>query len=116
MLIELTAGDYRLVLAPEIGGAIARFDWQRQPLMRAGFGRSVLEAACFPLVPFSNRIAYGRFKAGERQVRLSANFPGVDHLHPLHGFGWLAAWTPVSTGPMHAILRHSYESGEWPWP
>ena len=59
-MIELKAGEYFLALEPERGGSIARFGWRGQDLMRPTCGPSVLDVACFPLVPFSNRIAHGR--------------------------------------------------------
>lgn len=113
--LELGAGDYRLVLAPERGGSILRFDWRGLPVMRPVCGPSILDVACFPLVPFSNRIAHGRFSAEGREVRLSPNFPGGDHPHPLHGFGWLAPWRVISADAANAVLQHDYEAGEWPW-
>lgn len=115
-MLALAAADYRLVLDPIRGGSVARFDWRGEPLMRPTCGPSVLDTACFPLVPFSNRIAFGRFRAGDRQVRLAPNFPGADHPHPLHGFGWLAPWIVVRRQPASALLRHRYAGGEWPWP
>lgn len=112
----LAAGDYGLEFAPERGGSVLRFDWRGQPIFRPAVGPSVLDTGCFPLVPFSNRIAHGRFAAHGREVRLAPNFPGSDHPHPLHGFGWLAAWEVVEAGDAHAVLEHRYPGGEWPWP
>jgi aldose 1-epimerase len=114
--MELAAGDYRLVLEPERGGSIARFDWRGEPLLRPSRPGTVLDVACFPLVPFSNRIAHGRFRAGGREIRLSPNLPGRDHPHPLHGFGWLAAWQVVERDATSALLEHRHGEGrEWPW-
>lgn len=114
-MVELAAGDYRLTAAPERGGAILRLDWRGQPLMRPACGPSILDAACFPLVPFSNRIANGRFAAGGREVRLRPNFPGSDHPHPLHGFGWLAAWRVARQDGRSVAMEHVHPAGEWPW-
>jgi aldose 1-epimerase len=115
-MLALSAGDYGLTLAPERGGSILRFDWRGEPLMRPACGPSILDVACFPLVPFSNRIAHGRFAADGRTVTLSPNFPGSDHPHPLHGFGWLAEWTVATCGPRSATLLHDCVADEWPWP
>jgi aldose 1-epimerase len=84
--------------------------------MRPFAGGSVLDTACFPLVPFSNRIAHGRFAWGGRDISLAPNFPGSDHPHPLHGFGWLAPWEVVAVGSRHARLLHRHRGGAWPWP
>lgn len=112
----LAAGDYRLDLVPGCGGSVARFDWRGEPLFRRAKEDSILEMACFPLVPFSNRIAFGKFAALGKTVQLSPNFPGSDHPHPLHGFGWLQPWTIVEVGPSRATLEHRHAPGEWPWP
>lgn len=114
-MIELRAGDYRLVLEPARGGSVARFDFGGEALLRPTCGPSVLDTGCFPLVPFSNRIAQGVFHAGGHPVRLTPNFPGAPHPHPLHGFGWLCDWQVIEAGPGHALLRHTYTAGEWPW-
>jgi aldose 1-epimerase len=114
-VLELAAGDYRLVLQPERGGAVASFQWRDEPVFRPACGPSVLDAACFPLTPFSNRIAHGRFRFGGREVALAPNFPGSDHPHPLHGFGWLAAWEVIELGPAAAGLAYLHAADEWPW-
>ena len=115
-MLTLEAGDYRIDIAPERGGSVLRFDWRGMPLFRRTEGPSVLDAACFPLLPFSNRIALGRFRAGERTLALAPNFPGTDHPHTLHGFGWLAPWKVTKADGSSATLAHQYPGGEWPWP
>ena len=113
--IELAAGDYRLVLEPGRGGSIARFDWRGQALFRPTCGPLILDTACFPLVPFSNRIAHGVFRWAGRPVKIAPNFPGSDHPHPLHGFGWLTGWEVVAVSSARVILRHRHAANEWPW-
>jgi aldose 1-epimerase len=119
LTVEIGAGDYRLVAAPDLGGSILRFDWRGEPIMRPvpdpSSLPSILDAACFPLVPFSNRIAHGEFSTGERSIRLRPNFPGSDHPHPLHGFGWLAPWTVMRHDPHELVMEHRHPAGEWPW-
>lgn len=63
-------------------------------------------------MPFSNRIAAGRFIAGDGQVTLSANFIHSGRAQSIHGFGWQA----VAEGLGRALLRQDYPGGEWPWP
>ena len=114
-MIGLAAGDYRVELAPDRGGSILRFDWRGEPLFRPACGPSVLDVACFPLVPFSNRIAEGQFRADGRTIQLRPNMPGSDHPHTLHGFGWLARWRVVTADVSAAVLEHTHDGGEWPW-
>ncbi|MEJ5979158.1 aldose 1-epimerase [Novosphingobium sp. PS1R-30] len=113
--LEMSAGAYRLRISPERGGSILAFDWQGAELMRSATGDTILDVACFPLVPFSNRIAHGHFLCDGIERRLTPNFPGSAHPHALHGFGWLAAWTVREAAPTRCVLEHVYEPGEWPW-
>lgn len=117
-MVTLVAGDLRLVLAPQIGGSIARFDRisgeQRQPILRgADEVESPLEAACFPLVPYCNRIRDGRFTFRGRVVTIRANMPG--DRSPLHGQGWLAPWRVQQDSASDADLAYDHPAGEWPW-
>ena len=118
-MIVLTAGPLELAICASIGGSIARFDFvggsRRTPILR-GCSRvpaNVLDAASFPLVPFVNRIAGGRFTFRGREIVLAPNMPGDPS--PLHGQGWLSPWTIVSAGPDHAELLFEHAAGEWPW-
>lgn len=113
---ELQAGDYRLRLAPAVGGAVAGFEWRGQPLLRPMLDDYLLSASCFPLVPFANRIAAGRFVAAGRAVQLAPTFPADDPINALHGYGWISAWEVAELGRDHAVLTHRYAPGDWPWP
>ena len=108
----LSAGDLRVELAPETGGAIARFErlarTGAQPLLRGP-----RDVACFPLVPFANRIRGGAFECDGRTVRLTPNMAG--DASPLHGQGWRAAWTLRRTDERRATLSFRHAAGEWPW-
>lgn len=122
--VILTAGPLRVVLAPELGGSIARFDWLEdgacRPLMRGagpdesgGGAASAQDCACFPLVPFANRIRGGRFEFRGETIRLS---PTIAHdPSPLHGHGWRVPWELVQRDAASAELRFRHEPGEWPW-
>lgn len=68
--------------------------------------------ACFPLVPFSNRVRGGCFAFGGRQVRLpvSEADPNFEH-----GHGWRQPWTVSRRTPCEAVLRYRHESDAWPW-
>lgn len=115
-MIELTAGDWSALLRPEVGGAIASLTFAGIPILRTMPDTSIrpLEAACFPLVPYANRIPNGQFSWAGRQVSLRTNMG--DHPHPLHGSGWLAPWREVRRDPSSALLEHAYDGlGDWPW-
>lgn len=115
----LTAGSLELELSPSIGGAISNLTWTggdgKTPILRQSHTslENVLDAACFPLVPFSNRIRGGCFRFRDRHVRLSPNMAGDPS--PLHGQGWTSAWTVESASDAEATLVFDHQPGEWPW-
>lgn len=115
----LSAGSLELDVLPAIGGSIARFDTLepdgRQPLLRGTDSdyTDVLESACFPLVPFANRIRGGQFQCGHQTIRLARNLPG--DASPLHGQGWRAAWTVESLQDDQIELVYRHDADEWPW-
>jgi len=118
-LIILTSGKLELALSPDIGGSIARFDSvdkdRKISILRRCEGEpgNVLEAASFPLVPFSNRIRDGRFSFRHRNVTLAANMTGDPS--PLHGQGWLAPWKMLRSNSCSMEIEFVHEAGEWPW-
>lgn len=118
-MLKLASGPLELVLAPAVGGAIARFDRidekGRTPILRGSEGslENVLSAASFPLVPFVNRVRGGTFTFRGREVTLEPNLPGDPS--PLHGQGWLGEWTVGAHDSSSAELHFSHAPGEWPW-
>ncbi|WP_375399021.1 aldose 1-epimerase [uncultured Sphingomonas sp.] len=117
--LTLCAGALEVQLLPALGGSIVRFDriagGQRQPLLRGTNAAiaDVGEAACFPLVPFANRIRGGAFLCDGREIVLSPNMAGDSS--PLHGQGWRAAWEVREADGDHAVLFFRHPAGEWPW-
>jgi aldose 1-epimerase len=116
-MLTLHNDTAELNLLPTCGGSIAAWQWRGIDIFRPGDGSGgVLSLASFPLVPFSNRIAGGRFAADGRRVALPANHRHCDIAQVIHGFGWQAAWEVVEQGADWAVLRHDYGGGDWPWP
>lgn len=118
--IVLRAGRLSVVVAPELGGALTAFreetpsgplDWLRPAPPECA---DILQSACYPLVPFSNRIANGRFSWRNRGVCLPANFPPEPHA--IHGFAWQRPWYVGESAPDRTTLVLRYEDGPWPWP
>jgi len=108
-------GPARLTLAPEVGGAIAAFTVGGRDVLRpmAAGATDALASACFPLVPFCNRIPNGRFAFEGREVALPPNLAG--HPHPLHGQGWRKAWTVEKVQGGEAVLSYEHAADAWPW-
>lgn len=116
--IRLSAGRLQLSLLPEVGGSIGRFDWIGDDgvvaiLRSAEIPESPLQAGCFPLVPYCNRIRDGGFRFGDRDVRIAPNMAGDPS--PLHGQGWLSAWQVEKHSRAGAELLFRHPAGEWPW-
>ena len=117
--LTLTRGLLRLELSPSIGGAIFAFEWCEDdvwhPVLRKCHSplENVLDAACFPLVPYVNRIREGRFTFRRQEVRLAPNMPGDPS--PLHGQGWLNPWAVEEASGSTAALTYHHEAAEWPW-
>ena len=93
--VALTAGPMDVGLAPEIGGSVAWCRWRGIDLMRplsdadAASG-NVLGVACFPMVPYANRIAGNAFAFEGKAWRFEANNP-PERLN-VHGTGWRRPW------------------------
>lgn len=92
----LRDGIAEVVVRPDMGGGLASYDLIAGGTRRALFRRAgpapanAFALACNPLVPWSNRISGGGFRAGGRFVALAANWPGEPF--PLHGNGFQARW------------------------
>ena len=117
--VTLTSGKLRLRLSPSIGGSISGFEWldgaEPRPILRKCHSplEKVLDACCFPLVPYVNRIRGGSFAFRGRTVHLKPNMAGDPS--PLHGQGWLNPWQVDRQDERTAALSYRHEAGEWPW-
>jgi aldose 1-epimerase len=122
--VDLRAADAHVELAPEVGGAIAAFAHRGRHVMRAASPdarsqRNVRGYACYPLVPYSNRIAHAKLAFGARTYELARNFG--DHPHAIHGVGWQRTWTVVEHDERSARIALEHRpTGDaaraWPWP
>ena len=113
--IVLEAGGWRAICRPDLGGSLVGLARNGLDILRPAPGaRDVLESACFPMVPFCNRIADGRFTFNGQSGRIAPNLPPQPH--PLHGFGWRAEWDVVRADASSLLLEHRHAgSAEWPW-
>lgn len=110
-LLELRSGALDLGLCPRQGGTIAHLRWRGRDLLRpAGAALieqgDVRESGCFPMVPFSGRIADARFGFRGETFELERNF-GADP-HAIHGQGWQLPWQVAHAGENRAelVLEH----------
>jgi aldose 1-epimerase len=115
-MLRLDNDELSVEVAPEIGGGIASFrafglDIFRPARHDAIARRDPLGLSCFPMTPFVNRIAYGRFEFCGEQITIGP--PSLPH--PLHGYGWRASWRVDRQTPQSAVLSWLDERGIWPW-
>lgn len=102
-MLQLCNDRLSVCLLPEAGGGIVSLDWLGRgaevPLMRtcaASPERSPGQfepnwLACYPLLPWSNRIAHGGFFYAGRRIALALN--RKDDAYPIHGSAWQRRWT-----------------------
>lgn len=119
-LLSLRAGRLGLDLAPQSGGAIARFtvdgtfDLLRPTPPQAFASGQGNESSCYPLVPFSGRIADGRLAFDGAEYVLKPNWPGVRH--PMHGDGWARPWTVTRSDHRAAEIVYQHDGRDgWPF-
>ena len=115
--VEVCAGDLRLALRADLGGSIAGLWHRGTPILRStepGNLGSARQSACYPLVPYSNRLAYQRFHWLGNDYTTTTNFD--DNPHSVHGVGWLRAWEVVAHREAEAVLRYRHRpDAHWPF-
>lgn len=114
---DLHAGALRLALRADLGACVAGL-WHRDtPVLQStdpGQLDAVEQAACFPLLPYANRLGHGRFRfKGRDQVIASSP---VAEPHALHGVGWRRSWTIESHTAQDAVMRLTHQpDADWPY-
>ena len=108
-MIELEDNLTRLTLAPAAGGSLVNWTVRAtgQPLLRHSDEAALNtglpgKLACYPLAPWSNRVAQGGFDNPGGWLALKPNSP-LDPL-PIHGSAWQQAWEVVSQSAAEVVL------------
>ncbi len=119
---RLVAHGFTIALKPARGGTVTRLDWcpvpggTIYPLLRPEeppIQPQSQRPACFPMLPFVNRIADGRFTWRDRGYALAANRPGEPHA--IHGFGFQAPWSVIDEDHARIRLVHAHHDGQSPF-
>lgn len=113
-IVEISSGESRCGIAPNLGGSLAFWTVDGQQMLRPlGPVRSPIHSASFPLVPYSNRIAEGIFRFDGKQYHLTAH--KLADPHALHGVGWERIWDIEDQYPesLTLVLKHE---GDRDWP
>jgi aldose 1-epimerase len=115
--IELRAGPLHLALRPDLGGSIEGLWHGGEPVLRShapGSLQRVREAASYPLVPFSNRVAQAQLVWNGTAHPLVKNF--APEPHAIHGVGWLRPWTVLESSESFAMLSLEHKADtSWPF-
>lgn len=97
----------RLTVAPALGGSLVA--WRRRSddldLLRPSpdDAQGPRQLACYPLVPWSNRIANGGFDCPQGWLALSPN--AANDPLPIHGSAWQQPWQVIEQGPSSLMLQ-----------
>ena len=111
-MLTIAAAAWEAELLPALGGAIGALRYAGQDVLRPtpDGATDPLDSACFPLVPYANRIAGGRFAFDGRDDHAAAQFRRAS-AQPARA--WLAA--RVGSGSRRASdrarLRHRHDGG-----
>lgn len=115
--VHIEAEDWVASICLRLGGALMRLNKGGVNILRPApdDADDVLETACFPMIPYCNRIGFGRLEYNGREFIISRNFG--THPHPLHGVGWQRLWQlgEHDTGRLILELVHQGD-GDWPFP
>ncbi|MBS0643685.1 MAG: aldose 1-epimerase [Proteobacteria bacterium] len=118
-MLTLRAGANAIVVAPETGAGVVGWMAGGTAMLRRAVPGAVVAGdphvmGWFPLVPYCNRIAQGRFTWRGRQYRLAPNFG--DRPHTIHGIGWQRPWTVESVAADRATLTLAHAADDsWPF-
>jgi aldose 1-epimerase len=115
--IELNCDNLRCQVEPALGGCITGLWLGGVPVLRSGPAGSLTTArqsGCYPLVPFSNRIAHATLKWQGTLHPLIQN--NASEPHAIHGVGWQAAWTVLESDAQFAMLSFEHrKDSAWPF-
>ena len=115
--LELRAGDLRLALRPDLGGAIAGLWLGDVPVLRSTEPAdldSSRVSGCYALAPYSNRLGYRKFRWLGQDHSTQPNFD--DNPHSLHGVGWQRPWQVLDASDQFALLSYQHKAdAAWPF-
>ncbi|HDS1736683.1 aldose 1-epimerase [Pseudomonas sp. BP8] len=99
----------RLSLAPSVGGSLVNWQVKKtgQPLLRHSDAAALASGSprrlgCYPLAPWSNRIAEGGFERPDGWLALPPNTDNSPYA--IHGSAWQQPWRVSHQGSDHACL------------
>jgi aldose 1-epimerase len=118
--VALKTGNSIVTLAPDVGGGISELVLAGHEILLRERGVDADDSdprnlGEFPMGPWVNRIANGRFAWHEREICV-ADGPGHDP-QGLHGIGWRRSWSISESSETEATLGITWDGGTgWPFP
>jgi aldose 1-epimerase len=119
-LITLRNDVLQADVLPAVAGGLSRLDWikggsHRAVLRAAALGEGMpmpttSQMACFPMLPWCNRVGGGGFPFGGRFVALAPNRAGEPY--PIHGDGWQHPWAVAQQSPDALTLTLDRSQGK----
>lgn len=116
-MIAIESRDLRMQIRPDLGGCIEGLWWKGLPVLRSSSPsslQSVRLSACYPLIPFSNRVAQAKLVWNGTSHPLVKNFAGEEH--SIHGIGWQRSWELLDHSDDFCMLslEHAADTA-WPF-
>jgi aldose 1-epimerase len=108
-VLTLQSERQQLQLVPQLGGGVALWNWNTAqgplPLLRPWDGslQDPGNLACFPLLPWSNRITQGGFAHQGVHYAVRENRAGEPY--PIHGDAWQQAWRVQSHTAQEVVIK-----------
>jgi aldose 1-epimerase len=115
-MLTLRCGELICEIEPDLGGCIRSLRIGELPVLRPSPAEltSARQAASYPLVPYSNRIAQARLQWQGTLYPLVRN-NGAEP-HAIHGVGWQRPWSVLQGDDTTALLSYEHRpDSAWPF-
>jgi aldose 1-epimerase len=116
-MIAIESSQLRVHLRPDLGACIEGMWLGELPVLRSSVADSLTNvrlSACYPLIPFSNRVARAQLVWDGTSHPLVKNF--ADEEHSIHGVGWQRAWEVLEHTENFCMLSLEHAADKaWPF-
>lgn len=115
--VILRNGAMHCEVSAQLGAAIAGL-WRHDiPILRSTAAVELSQvrlSGCYPLVPFSNRVAHATLVWNGTSHPLVGNF--APEPHAIHGVAWMRPWQVLDAGDDFALLSFEHQAdASWPF-
>ena len=111
-MLTLSFDHLRVRVDPARGAGVTAFDVDMDGQWLPIYAQAAeLPVASFLMVPWSNRVADGRFVHAGTAIQLDE-----PDRHAIHGLVRKRPWAIVHATTSEATLRYTWPGGAWPWP